>query len=74
MWLTGIDNPYGVAATSTLLAVSHTTPTQARVLVYDVGGTLVTVIGGDALDEGNPCCVGVRLGLPSSIAVRASLL
>ena len=69
MWLTDVENPLGVAASSTLLAVTHATSTLSRVLVYDLGGTLVTFFGGAALEEGNPCCAGSRLGLPSSLAV-----
>ena len=70
MWLTGIDNPYGVAATSTLLAVSQATPSVTRVLVFDTGGTLVATFGGAALREGDTCCAGFQLGMPSSLAVR----
>lgn len=69
VWVTGIENPYGVAVSSTLLAVSHATSSVSGVLVYDLGGTLVTSFGGEALEEGNPCCVGSRLGLPSSLVV-----
>lgn len=67
-----IENPIAVAASSTLVAVAQVTAALARVLVYDTGGTLVTTIGGARLREGDLCCAGVRLGLPSSVSVSCS--
>jgi hypothetical protein len=58
-----------VAASSTLIAVSHATVVVARVLVFDLGGTLVAMFGGAALSEADSCCAGLQLGLPSSLAV-----
>ena len=69
VWADGIESPYGVAASTTLLAVSQATPTIARVLVYDLGGSLVASFGGAALGEGSSCCAGSRLGMPTSLAV-----
>ncbi len=74
VWISDIPSPLGVAASSTLLAVSQATPTIARVLVYDLGGTLVATFGGRALEEGNTCCAGVNLGRPSSLVVSVSIL
>jgi hypothetical protein len=69
VWLSDIDGPVGLAVSSTLLVVSQVTAVTTRVLVYDLGGSLVTSFGGDALEDGDPCCIGTRLGLPSSLAV-----
>jgi hypothetical protein len=69
VWISDIPSPLGVAASSTLLAVSQATPTIARVLVYDLGGTLVATFGGRALEEGNTCCAGVNLGRPSTCCI-----
>lgn len=69
MWLSDIDGPVGLAVSSTLLVVSQVTAVTTRVLVYDLGGSLVTSFGGDALEDGDPCCIGARLGLPSSLVV-----
>lgn len=71
-WITGIDKPYGVAASTTLIAVSQATTAVARVLVYDLGGTLVTMFGGAPLSAGDNCCAGVQLGFPSSLAVHGA--
>jgi hypothetical protein len=72
--LAGIDNPIAVAASSTFLAVAQVTATLARVLVYDLGGTLVVTIGGAPLPEGDSCCAGTRLGMPSSLSVCVALI
>ena len=69
VWVTQVDGLLGVAASSTLLVVSHAAPSQARVLVLDMGGSIVSTIGGAALGEGDTCCAGSRLGMPSSLAV-----
>jgi hypothetical protein len=70
VWAENVDNVCGVAASTSLLAVSQATPTIARVLVYDLGGTLVASFGGAALGEGSSCCAGSRLGMPTSLSVR----
>ena len=74
MWADGVESPFGVAASTTLLAVSQATSTSARVLVYDLGGSLVTSFGGAALPvgEGSTCCAGSRLGMPTSLAVSGA--
>lgn len=64
-----IDNPIAVASSFFYFAVAHVTPLLARVLVYDTSATVVSIIGGVALGQGDTCCAGSRLGMPSSIAV-----
>lgn len=70
VWVADLEGALGVAASSTLLAVSQATPSVTRVLVFDTGGTLVATFGGAALREGDTCCAGFQLGMPSSLAVR----
>lgn len=64
-----IDNPIAVASSFFYFAVAHVTPLLARVLVYDMSATVVSIIGGAALGQGDTCCAGSRLGMPSSVAV-----
>ena len=68
VWVSGIGGPRGVAASSTVIAVSQENTTSSRVLVYSVqSGALLATIGGAPLTTGSTCCAGVQLGLPSGL-------
>ncbi len=63
VWITGISNPTGVAATLAMIAVCNNGAT-ARVALYDLAGTLLRSFGSTPLAEGVTANVGVYLGYP----------
>jgi hypothetical protein len=68
VWVSGIGQPRGVAASAAVIAVSQENAMSSSVLVYSVAsGVLLVAIGGVPLAAGNSCCAGVQLGQPSGL-------
>lgn len=68
VWLTGLSNVYGVAASGTSIAVSTGTDTPTTKLqMFSLNGTLLWSVGGTALGVGVTTGAGALLGAPSRV-------